>query len=91
MCIRDRVKWAAYLPPEQGTPKADELPTFYAAVVQDLSLIHIRGGADLLEAAGHLVPPAPQQIPAGHQPRPGSCQRTAQVAAEHHGKTERPA
>lgn len=27
-----------YLPPEQGTPKADELPTFYAAVVQDTAI-----------------------------------------------------
>ena len=32
------VKWAAYLPPEQGTPKADEQPTLYAAVVDDTSL-----------------------------------------------------
>ena len=32
------VKWAAYLPPEQGTPKADELPTLYVAVVQDTSI-----------------------------------------------------
>ena len=33
--VQPLVKWAAYLPPEQGTPKADELPTLY------LSLIHI--------------------------------------------------
>ena len=33
-----QVKWAAYLPPEQGTPKADELPTLYVAVVQDTSI-----------------------------------------------------
>ena len=33
--VQPLVKWAGYLPPEQGTPKADELPTFYAAVVQD--------------------------------------------------------
>ena len=32
------VKWAAYLPPEQGTPKADELPTLYVAVVQDTAI-----------------------------------------------------
>ena len=37
------------------------------------------------------MPPAPQQIPAGRHPCSGSCQRTAQVAAEHHGKAERPA
>ena len=36
--VQPLVKWAAYLPPEQGTPKADELPTFYAAVVQDTSI-----------------------------------------------------
>ena len=33
--VQPLVKWAAYLPPEQGTPKADELPTLYVAVVQD--------------------------------------------------------
>ena len=33
--VQPLVKWAAYLPPEQGTPKADELPTLF------LSLIHI--------------------------------------------------
>ena len=26
--VQPLVKWAGYLPPEQGTPKADELPTF---------------------------------------------------------------
>ena len=31
-------KWAAYLPPEQGTPKAVELPTLYVAVVQDTTI-----------------------------------------------------
>ena len=31
-------KFVGYLPPEQGTPKADELPTFYAAVVQDTAI-----------------------------------------------------
>ena len=36
--VHPLVKWAAYLPPEQGTPKADELPTFYAAVVQDTAI-----------------------------------------------------
>ncbi|MCI2046258.1 MAG: nitroreductase family protein [Faecalibacterium sp.] len=29
------VKWAAFLPPEQGTPKPGEQPTLYVAVVQD--------------------------------------------------------
>ena len=36
--VHPLVKWAAYLPPEQGTPKADELPTLYVAVVQDTSI-----------------------------------------------------
>ena len=36
--VHPLVKWAAYLPPEQGTPKAEELPTLYAAVVQDASI-----------------------------------------------------
>ena len=36
--VQPLVKWAAYLPPEQGTPKADELPTLYVAVVQDASI-----------------------------------------------------
>ena len=33
-------RWSSgcYLPPEQGTPKADELPTLYVAVVQDTSI-----------------------------------------------------
>ena len=36
--VQPLVKWAAYLPPEEGTPKADELPTLYVAVVQDTSI-----------------------------------------------------
>lgn len=36
--VQPLVKWAAYLPPEQGTPKADELPTLYVAVVQDTTI-----------------------------------------------------
>ena len=36
--VQPLIKWAGYLPPEQGTPKADELPTFYAAVVQDTAI-----------------------------------------------------
>jgi nitroreductase len=36
--VQPLVKWAGYLPPEQGTPKADELPTFYVAVVQDTAI-----------------------------------------------------
>ena len=36
--VQPLVKWAAYLPPEQGTPKADELPSLYAAVVQDTAI-----------------------------------------------------
>lgn len=36
--VQPLVKWAAYLPPEQGTPKVDELPTLYVAVLQDTSI-----------------------------------------------------
>lgn len=36
--VQPLVKWAAYLPPEQGTPKADEVPTLYVAVVQNTSV-----------------------------------------------------
>ena len=36
--VQPLVKWAAYLPPEQGTPNADELPTLYIAVVQDTAI-----------------------------------------------------
>lgn len=36
--VQPLVKWAAYLPPEQGTPKADALPTLYVAVVQDTAI-----------------------------------------------------
>ncbi len=36
--VQPLVKWAAYLPPEQGTPKAGEQPTLYAAVLQDSSV-----------------------------------------------------
>lgn len=36
--VQPLVKWASYLPPEQGTPKANELPTLYVAVVQDTSI-----------------------------------------------------
>ena len=36
--VQPLVKWAAYLPPEQGTPKANELPTLYVAVVQNTSI-----------------------------------------------------
>ena len=36
--VHPLVKWAAYLPAEQGTPKANELPTMYLAVVQNSSI-----------------------------------------------------
>ena len=36
--VHPLVKWAAYLPPEQGVPKADEQPVMYLAVVQDSSI-----------------------------------------------------
>ena len=36
--VHPLVKWAGYLPPEQGTPKAHELPVMYLAVVQDTAI-----------------------------------------------------
>ena len=36
--VQPLVKWAAYLPPEQGTPKANEVPTAFIAVLQDENL-----------------------------------------------------
>lgn len=36
--VQPLVHWAAYLPPEQGTPKPDELPTAFIAVLQDDNL-----------------------------------------------------
>lgn len=33
--VQPLVHWAAYLPPEQGQPRADELPTAFIAVLQD--------------------------------------------------------
>ena len=36
--VQGLVHWAAYLPPEQGTPKADEQPTAFIAVLQDSRL-----------------------------------------------------
>ncbi len=33
------VKWAAALPPELGTPKADELPTLFVAVLDDTNAL----------------------------------------------------
>ncbi len=36
--VQPLVKWAAALPPEQGQPKPDEVPTLYVAVLQDTSV-----------------------------------------------------
>lgn len=36
--VQPLVHWAAYLPPEQGAPKADETPTLFVAVLQDDTL-----------------------------------------------------
>ena len=52
--VQPLVKWAAYLPPEQGTPKADEQPTLYAAVVDDTSLPGDHG-VDLGIALANLI------------------------------------
>ena len=36
--VQPLVKWAAYLPPEQGVPKPGEQPVMFVAVVQDASI-----------------------------------------------------
>ncbi len=36
--VQPLVKWAAYLPPEQGCPKPGEEPTLFVAVVQDTTI-----------------------------------------------------
>ena len=36
--VQPLVKWAVYLPPEQGMPKADETPTLYVAVCRTAPL-----------------------------------------------------
>lgn len=36
--VQPLVHWAAYLPAEQGAPKADEVPTAFIAVLQDDNL-----------------------------------------------------
>lgn len=36
--VQPLVHWAAYLPPEQGAPKPDELPTVFIAILQDDNL-----------------------------------------------------
>ena len=36
--IHPLVRWAAYLPPDQGTPQPGEQPTLYVALVQDTSI-----------------------------------------------------
>ena len=36
--VNGLVKWAGYLPPEVGTPKVDELPVMFIAILQDTSL-----------------------------------------------------
>ena len=36
--LSETVRWAGYLPREQGTPAADEYPTLFIAVIQDLTV-----------------------------------------------------
>ena len=36
--VQPLVKWAAYLPPEEGTPRPGEQPTLFVALVQDSSI-----------------------------------------------------
>ena len=61
--VQPLVHWAAYLPREQGTPKADEVPTAFIAVLQDENL---PGANDMdagLALGVQLLPGMP-----GHQP-----------------------
>ncbi len=44
--VYEQVKWAASLPPEQGTPKDGEHPTLFVAVLEDLSLKNAITGCD---------------------------------------------
>ena len=45
--VNSMVKWAGALPPELGTPKADEIPTLFVAVVDETN-----GGAEHVVDAG---------------------------------------
>lgn len=36
--VQPLVRWAAYLPPEQGVPKPGEQPVLFVAVIQDASI-----------------------------------------------------
>ena len=38
MVVNNFVKWAAYLPPEQGTPGPSEIPVMFIALVQDTTV-----------------------------------------------------
>ena len=61
--VQPLVHWAAYLPREQGTPKANEVPTAFIAVLQDENL---PGANDMdagLALGVQLLPGMP-----GHQP-----------------------
>lgn len=44
--VYEQVKWAASLPPEQGTPKEGEHPTLFVAVLEDLTLKNAGTGCD---------------------------------------------
>lgn len=37
--VNNHVKWAGALPPEIGTPKPDEIPTLFVAVLLDTSIV----------------------------------------------------
>ena len=36
--VNSLVRWAAYLPPEEGTPKEDEIPVLFVAVLVDTAI-----------------------------------------------------
>lgn len=44
--VYEQVRWAASLPPEQGTPREGEHPTLFVAVLEDLKLKNGGTGCD---------------------------------------------
>ena len=44
--VYEQVRWAASLPPEQGTPKEGEHPTLFVVVLEDLKLKNAGTGCD---------------------------------------------
>ena len=58
--VQPLVKWAAYLPPEQGTPGPGEQPVLFVAVVQDASQMVLQLTFPAADAANFKVGQAAQ-------------------------------